>query len=55
MQDAGSEGPLVAVLLRHAVAPLPVSAARASAEVWTVLWHITQLTGSNDPGTGIPS
>ncbi|MFD9819876.1 AraC family transcriptional regulator [Streptomyces violascens] len=50
MQDAGSEGPLMAGLLRHAVAALPVSAARASAEVWTVLWHIAQLTGSDEPG-----
>ncbi|MFE4870317.1 helix-turn-helix domain-containing protein [Streptomyces sp. NPDC056682] len=54
MQDAGAEGPLLAGLLRHAVAALPVSAARASAEVWTVLWHIALLTGSDEPGRRHP-
>lgn len=54
MQDAGPEGPLMAGLLRHAVAALPVSAARASAEVWTVLWRAALLAGSDEPGRRHP-
>jgi transcriptional regulator GlxA family with amidase domain len=54
MQDAEAEGPLLAGLLRHAVAAMPVSAARASAEVWAVLWHVAQLTGSDEPGRRHP-
>lgn len=54
MQDAGPEGPLMAGLLRHAIAALPVSAARAAAEVWTVLWHTALLTGSDEPGRRHP-
>ncbi|MBR8638327.1 helix-turn-helix transcriptional regulator [Streptomyces tuirus] len=56
MQDAQAEGPLLARLLRHAVTAMPVSAARASAEVWAVLWHIAQLprAGSEEPGRQHP-
>ncbi|MET9761891.1 AraC family transcriptional regulator [Streptomyces sp. NPDC006372] len=56
MQDTQAEGPLLAGLLRHAVAAMPVSTARAAAEVWTVLWHLAELArpGSEDPGRQQP-
>jgi AraC-like DNA-binding protein len=54
MQDAAAEGALLAGLLRHAVAAMPVSPPRASAEVWAVLWHITQLTAAEQPGRQHP-
>ncbi|MFJ8950708.1 MULTISPECIES: AraC family transcriptional regulator [unclassified Streptomyces] len=43
MQDAGAQAALLGTLLGSAVAAMPLSRARASAEVWTVLWHTTQL------------
>jgi AraC-like DNA-binding protein len=48
MQDAGAEAPVLTALLRHAVAAMPVSPARAAAEVWTVLWHTAQLGGGQE-------
>lgn len=43
MQDAGAQAALLGTLLGSAVAAMPTARARASAEVWTVLWHTTQL------------
>ncbi|MEU2284528.1 AraC family transcriptional regulator [Streptomyces sp. NPDC013178] len=54
MQDAQAEVPLLAGLLRHAVAAMPVSTTRASAEIWAVLWHVAQLTGSDEAGRQHP-
>ncbi|MFI5675482.1 AraC family transcriptional regulator [Streptomyces cellulosae] len=54
MQDAAAEGALLAHLLRHAVTAVPLSPARACAEVWTVLWHVAQLTGSDRGGRQHP-
>ncbi|WP_329333866.1 AraC family transcriptional regulator [Streptomyces sp. NBC_01352] len=54
MQDAGAEGTLLAGLLRHAVTAMPMSAARASAEVWAALWHVAHLTGSDQAGRRHP-
>ncbi|MFF3332831.1 helix-turn-helix domain-containing protein [Streptomyces sp. NPDC002888] len=54
MQDAGSEGALLADLLRQAVTAMPVHPARAAAEVWAVLWRLTHLTGSERAGSRHP-
>ncbi|WP_282701662.1 AraC family transcriptional regulator [Streptomyces sp. CC219B] len=50
MQDAAAESARLADLLRHAVAAMPTSPPRATAEVWTALWRIAELPG--DEGTG---
>ncbi|MEV4358329.1 helix-turn-helix transcriptional regulator [Nonomuraea sp. NPDC049625] len=43
MRDAGDQAPLIAASLRQAIAAVPDTRARASAEVWTVLWRIANL------------
>ncbi|MGP3913475.1 helix-turn-helix domain-containing protein [Nonomuraea sp. 10N515B] len=50
MRDAGDQAPLIAASLRQAIAAVPDTRARASAEVWTVLWRVAGLpvAGSAD-------
>ncbi|MGI5460836.1 helix-turn-helix domain-containing protein [Streptomyces sp. CA-249302] len=48
MQDAGADAVVLGGLLRQTVAAAAQSPARASAELWTVLWRMTGLTGSGD-------
>ncbi|WP_374209731.1 helix-turn-helix domain-containing protein [Glycomyces sp. TRM65418] len=43
MRDPGPAGPALAEALRRAVAAAPATPARAAAEVWTVLWRLTEL------------
>jgi len=50
MQDASDTR--LAELLRHAVAAMPTSPARATAEVWTALWRIAELAGNGDDDGG---
>ncbi|MDC0773513.1 helix-turn-helix domain-containing protein [Streptomyces sp. HD] len=44
MQDAGPELPALSALMLQAIAAWPSTPVRATAEVWTVLWRIGQLT-----------
>lgn len=46
MQNAGPDAALLRGLLRQAIAANAQSPARASAELWTVLWRTTGLTGA---------
>ncbi|MFF4276721.1 helix-turn-helix domain-containing protein [Streptomyces sp. NPDC001536] len=57
MQDAGAEAAVLSGLLRQTVAASTQSPARASAELWTVLWRMTNLTGDagNSPGPRHPA
>ncbi|WP_329331739.1 AraC family transcriptional regulator [Streptomyces sp. NBC_00663] len=48
MQDTGADAAALSGLLRQAVAASTQSPLRASAELWTVLWRTTTLTGSAD-------
>ncbi|MEU7859201.1 AraC family transcriptional regulator [Nonomuraea sp. NPDC049141] len=50
MQDAGAEAPLLAGMLRQAVAASPGTPSRAVAEVWAVLWRIAQLSPDREGG-----
>jgi len=56
MQDAGAQAAVLGALLRQTVAAGPRSPARAAAELWTVLWRTTGLTGASDSreGSGHP-
>ncbi|MFF7445545.1 MULTISPECIES: helix-turn-helix domain-containing protein [unclassified Streptomyces] len=45
MQDAGGDAAVLSGLLRQTVAASAQSPVRASAELWTVLWRMTTLTG----------
>ncbi|MFI1722632.1 helix-turn-helix domain-containing protein [Streptomyces sp. NPDC020489] len=45
MQDAGDDAAVLSGLLRQTVAASAQSPVRASAELWTVLWRMTTLTG----------
>nr|WP_255672597.1 GH1 family beta-glucosidase [Glycomyces amatae] len=49
MQDAGPAAPALAEALRRAVAAAPAAPARAAAEVWTVLWRLTELPPREAP------
>ncbi|ONI87678.1 AraC family transcriptional regulator [Saccharothrix sp. ALI-22-I] len=53
MQDAGADTPLLAGLLRHAIAVAPSVPAMAAAEVWTVLWRVARLTASGKPHSAV--
>ncbi|WP_406390919.1 AraC family transcriptional regulator [Streptomyces sp. NBC_00882] len=57
MQDAGADAAVLTGLLRQTVAASAQSSARASAELWTVLWRTTGLTaaGENRPGSRHPA
>ncbi|MFB7996074.1 helix-turn-helix domain-containing protein [Streptomyces sp. NPDC056002] len=55
MQDAGAQAALLGGLLRQAVAALPASPARASAEVWTVLWRVAALGSREQAGQPHPA
>ncbi|GAB3945590.1 hypothetical protein GCM10029976_071620 [Kribbella albertanoniae] len=43
VQDAGTTAPLLTGLMRSALEASPSGSARVAAEVWTVLWHLTDL------------
>ncbi|GAB4008833.1 hypothetical protein GCM10029992_66230 [Glycomyces albus] len=43
MQDAGAAVAVFDGMLRHAITAAASAPARASAEIWTVLWRLTQL------------
>lgn len=57
MQDAGTEAAVLSGLLRQTVAASTQSPARASAELWTVLWRTTTLTraAGNSPAPRHPA
>jgi AraC-like DNA-binding protein len=57
MQDAGTEAAVLSGLLRQTVAASTQSPARASAELWTVLWRTTTLTraAGNSPDPRHPA
>jgi AraC family transcriptional regulator len=48
LQDAGAETPALSGMMRQAVAAWPRSPARATAELWAVLWRVAQLGASQD-------
>lgn len=41
MQDTRPNTPLIAGLMRGALAAVPATPVRAAAQIWTVLWHLT--------------
>lgn len=43
MQDAGAAVAVFDGMLRHAITAAASAPARASAEIWTILWRLTQL------------
>ncbi|MEV1248563.1 helix-turn-helix domain-containing protein [Nonomuraea sp. NPDC050022] len=43
MRDAGDQAPIIGAALRQAIAAVPGTPARASAEVWSVLWRVASL------------
>ncbi|MER6951281.1 helix-turn-helix transcriptional regulator [Nonomuraea sp. NPDC000554] len=53
MQDAGAETPLLAGLLRQAIAVAPAEPAMATAQVWTVLWHVARLAEAAGPHVAV--
>jgi AraC family transcriptional regulator len=50
VQDAGDAAPVLSGLLRSAVEASPSGSARMTAEVWTALWRIVDLTAANTEG-----
>lgn len=44
MQDSGAEMPMLSSLMLQAIAAAPNAPARVTAEVWAVLWRVTELT-----------
>jgi len=44
MQDSGAEMPVLSSLMLQAIAAAPKAPARVTAEVWAVLWRVTELT-----------
>ena len=50
VQDAGDAAPLLTGLLRSAVEASPSGSARMTAEVWTALWRIVDLTAATTEG-----
>ncbi|MGW2723950.1 helix-turn-helix domain-containing protein [Streptomyces sp. NPDC001492] len=54
MQDAGGESTRLADLLRNAVAAMPSSPPRATAEVWTALWRVAELPRGEGAGRSHP-
>ncbi|MFF2847978.1 helix-turn-helix transcriptional regulator [Streptomyces sp. NPDC058001] len=55
MQDAGAETPMLAELLRRAVAAAPRNPARAAAEVWTALWRVAELAAPYGESPSAPA
>lgn len=55
MQDAGADAAVLTGLLRQTVAATAQSPARASAELWTVLWRTTGLAGAGQDRTRHPA
>jgi AraC-like DNA-binding protein len=53
MQDAGAEAAVLSGLLRQTVAAGTQSPARASAELWTVLWRATALADAAEHRPGV--
>ncbi|MFI2207953.1 helix-turn-helix domain-containing protein [Streptomyces sp. NPDC020192] len=54
MQDAGAESTRLADLLRYAVAAMPSSPPRATAEVWAALWRVAELPRNDGAGRQHP-
>ncbi|CAL9305350.1 AraC family transcriptional regulator [Streptomyces sp. SudanB52_2052] len=52
MQDAGADAAVLSGLLRHTITASAQSPARASAELWTVLWRTTALTDAGEDPSG---
>ncbi|SEH00741.1 Helix-turn-helix domain-containing protein [Nonomuraea solani] len=49
MRDAGDQAPVIGAALRQAIAAVPETPARASAEVWSVLWRVANLPLAGTP------
>jgi AraC family transcriptional regulator len=54
VQDAGEAAPLLSGLLRSAIESSPSGSARTTAEIWTALWRIAELTPATTE-TGHPA
>jgi AraC-like DNA-binding protein len=54
VQDAGDAAPLLSSLLRSAIESSPSGSARTTAEIWTALWRIADLSSSSEQ-TGHPA
>ncbi|WP_350280832.1 helix-turn-helix domain-containing protein [Kribbella sp. HUAS MG21] len=54
VQDAGEAAPLLSSLLRSAIEASPSGGSRTTAEVWTALWRIADLTPATTE-TGHPA
>ncbi|MEV5967764.1 helix-turn-helix domain-containing protein [Kribbella sp. NPDC051952] len=54
VQDAGAAAPVLSGLLRSALEASPSGSARVTAEIWTALWRIVDLTAAT-PETGHPA
>lgn len=54
VQDAGEAAPLLSALLRSAIESSPSGGSRTTAEVWTALWRIAELTPATTE-TGHPA
>ncbi|TCC53855.1 helix-turn-helix domain-containing protein [Kribbella capetownensis] len=50
VQDAGAAAPMLSDLLRWAVEASPSGSSRTTAEVWTALWRIVDLTAATTEG-----
>lgn len=55
VQDAGEAAPMLSGLLRSALEASPSGSARTTAEVWTALWRIVDLTDSREGETRHPA
>ncbi|MFB6721736.1 helix-turn-helix domain-containing protein [Kribbella sp. NPDC056345] len=55
VQDAGTTAPLLTALMRSALEASPSGSARVAAEVWTVLWHLTDLATTTSQGEAHPA
>lgn len=49
MRDAGDQAPVIGAALRQAIAAVPGTPARASAEVWAALWRVANLPVAGSP------
>jgi AraC family transcriptional regulator len=52
VQDAGTAAPVLSDLLRRAIEASPSGSARVTAEVWTALWRVSQLSATLSEGGG---
>ncbi len=55
MQDGGAETPMLSALMLQAIAASPSTPARAAAEVWAVLWRVSQLATPTEAGRPHPA